>query len=77
MAVNRGGQAEQFLILFPIQSGCFLELVSRVKIEDQIMLVAKPFRALMDLVCLREVEWKGIDWLVAVFKVLHHEGVDH
>ncbi len=43
--------------------GSFLELVSRLQIDGQIMLVAKPFRALMDLICLRKVEWKGIEWL--------------
>ena len=31
---------------------------------EQTMLIAKPIRALMDLVCLRKKEWQGIDWLI-------------
>jgi len=41
----------------------FLELVERVQINRQTMLVAKPVRALMDLVCLMKMDWKGIDWI--------------
>lgn len=44
--------------------GCFLELVKREKIDDQTMLIAKPLRALFDLVCLRKLEWQGMGWLV-------------
>jgi len=33
------------------------------------MLVAEPFRALMDLVCLRKVEWQGLDWLVEGMRI--------
>lgn len=46
-----------------IQPGYFLELVVREQIQQQSMLVAKPFRALIDLVCLRKIEWQGLDWL--------------
>jgi len=28
------------------------------------MLIAKPLRALFDLVCLRKLEWQGMGWLV-------------
>jgi len=42
----------------------FLELVERVQVNRQSMLVAKPIRALMDLVCLRKIEWRGLDWLL-------------
>ena len=45
------------------QPGYFLELVVRQQLQQQTMLVAKPFRALMDLVCLRKVEWQGMSWL--------------
>jgi predicted transcriptional regulator of viral defense system len=45
------------------KKGYFLELVERVQINKQTMLIAKPVRALMDLVCLRKMEWKGVDWL--------------
>jgi len=44
-------------------TGYFLELVDREQINEQTMLVARPVRALMDLVCLRKVEWKGMAWL--------------
>lgn len=46
-----------------IQPGYFLELVVREQIQQQSMFVAKPFRALIDLVCLRKIEWQGLDWL--------------
>lgn len=44
------------------QPGFFLELVSRVTMNQQIALVATPIRALMDLVCLRKLEWQGMVW---------------
>lgn len=45
------------------QSGCFLELVSREQLQQQTMLIAKPVRALLDLVCLQKVTWQGLGWL--------------
>jgi len=42
--------------------GHFLELVGRVTTEHQAMLVANPIRALMDLICLRKLEWQGLEW---------------
>ncbi len=44
-------------------AGYFLELVDREQINKQTALVARPVRALMDLVCLRKIEWKGMGWL--------------
>ena len=44
-------------------AGYFLELVDREQINQQTMLVARPIRALMDLVCLRKAEWNGMEWL--------------
>ena len=52
-----------------IQPGYFLELVARLQITGQTMLVAEPFRALMDLVCLRKVEWQGLDWLIEGMRI--------
>lgn len=46
-----------------IRLGVFLEMVGRYQIDGQTMLVADPFRALLDLVCLRKVSWQGITWL--------------
>jgi hypothetical protein len=50
-------------------TGHFLELVSRQQHENQTMLVAKPVRALMDLVCLRKKEWQGLDWLTEGLRI--------
>ncbi|MFT5608664.1 MAG: putative transcriptional regulator of viral defense system [Gammaproteobacteria bacterium] len=40
----------------------FLELVERVQLNDQTILMAKPIRALMDLVYERKLDWQGLDW---------------
>ncbi len=45
------------------QPGYFLELVDREHSNEQSMLVARPLRALLDLVCLKKTEWQGMDWL--------------
>ncbi len=50
-------------------AGGFLELVRRVHIMQQTMLVAEPFRALMDLVCLRKIEWQGMGWLLEGLRI--------
>ena len=47
----------------------FLELVQRVQIIQQTMLVAEPLRALMDLVCLRKTEWQGLRWLTQGLRI--------
>lgn len=52
-----------------LQTGSFLVQVERLQLQNQTMLVARPFRALMDLVCLRKVEWQGIDWLVEGLRI--------
>lgn len=49
--------------------GYFLELVNRHHIDKQTMLVAKPCRALMDLVCLRKIVWQGMDWLLKGLRI--------
>lgn len=46
-----------------INNGYFLELVECKRVTEQAMLVAEPFRALMDLVCLRKADWQGMAWL--------------
>lgn len=46
-----------------VQKGFFLELVNRHQIDGQTMLVAKPCRALIDLVCLRKIAWQNIGWI--------------
>jgi hypothetical protein len=52
-----------------IETGYFLELVLRQQVDEQTMLIAKPIRALMDLVCLRKKEWQGMDWLVEGMRI--------
>lgn len=52
-----------------ITPGYFLELVSRQQHQQQCWFIAKPFRALMDLVCLRKVEWQGIEWLTEGLRI--------
>ena len=52
-----------------IQEGCFFELVERKVIAEQPMLVAEPIRALMDLVCLRKIEWQGLSLLTEGLRI--------
>ncbi len=52
-----------------IEKGYFLELVTREKVGEQTMLMAQPARALMDLVCLRKIEWQGMDWLLEGMRI--------
>lgn len=52
-----------------IQTGYFLERVARVQITKQSLLVAEPLRALMDMVCLRKVEWQGLEWLTTGLRI--------
>jgi predicted transcriptional regulator of viral defense system len=46
-----------------------LELVQRIQITQQTMLVADPLRALMDLVCLRKTQWQGLGWLIEGMRI--------
>ena len=46
-----------------IRRGSFLELVRRVEVSGQSFLVAQPLRALLDLVCLKKIEWQGFAWI--------------
>jgi hypothetical protein len=47
----------------PIQKGHFLELIEHIRLDSQGALMAMPVRALMDLVCLRKIEWRGLTWI--------------
>jgi len=47
----------------------FLELVERRQFASQTTLVAQPFRALMDLIALRKIEWTGLEWLVESLRI--------
>ena len=46
-----------------IQKGYFLELVEHIQLSGQGALMATPTRALMDLICLRKMDWQGLTWL--------------
>ena len=46
-----------------VQKGHFLELVEHTRLNNQGTLIARPFRALMDLICIKKIEWQGMDWL--------------
>ena len=52
-----------------IQTGYFLELVERVELGEQAALMARPIRALLDLVCLKKMEWQGLAWLVQGMRI--------
>lgn len=47
-----------------LNPGHFLELVERCELDGQVALLAKPIRALFDLVCLRKQAWQGIACLI-------------
>jgi len=52
-----------------IETGYFLELVERVQLGEQAVLIAQPVRALLDLVCLKKIEWQGLAWLVRGMRI--------
>ena len=54
----------------------FLEGVERRSIGNQAMLVAKPVRALMDLVAFRKVAWQGMHWIVSGLRIDAEHFVD-
>ncbi len=54
---------------FAVHRGYFLEMVGRHRIDEQTMLVAEPCRALMDLICLRKIEWKGLELLLQGLRI--------
>ena len=53
--------------------GRHLELVERVVISKQTMLIAKPIRALLDLVCFRKEPWQGVGWLTEGMRIDEEE----
>ena len=52
-----------------ITKGSFLTLVNRYHTDEQTALVAEPARALLDLVCLRKIEWKSMSWLIEGLRI--------
>ena len=47
----------------------FMTSVDRVPLNGSIAFVARPLRALMDLVALRKVEWSGLEWLTIGMRI--------
>ena len=52
-----------------IQKGYFLELVDHLEMESQTMLIAKPLRALADLIAFRKVTWQGLGWIAEGLRI--------
>lgn len=52
-----------------VDLGYFLVGVERLVLGGQVALVARPARALMDLVCLRKQEWQGLAWLIEGLRI--------
>lgn len=53
--------------------GYFYQSVARHKLQNQVALIAKPERALMDLIHLRKSPWQGLDYLIDGFRIDEHE----
>jgi hypothetical protein len=52
-----------------LNRSCFLESVERQEFGSQVALVAKPLRALMDLVAFRKLEWQGMEFLTEGLRI--------
>jgi hypothetical protein len=50
----------------------FLELIERRQVGTQTALIARPLRALMDLVTFRKVQWQGLTWLTDGMRIDEH-----
>jgi hypothetical protein len=50
----------------------FLELIERQQFGAQTAWVARPLRALMDLVTLRKIQWQGLTWLTEGMRIDEH-----
>lgn len=73
VSMTHGGKSMQFThavfgqIVFrrmTVKPGSFLQAVARHELHHQVALIAQPLRALLDLVYLRKLSWKGLDYLL-------------
>jgi len=55
-----------------VNAGYFLQGVARHELEQQVALVADPMRALLDLVYLRKLQWRGLDFLIEGLRIDEH-----
>jgi len=52
-----------------VNAGYFLQSVDRYELQQQVALIAKPLRALLDLVYLRKLPWQGLDFLLSGLRI--------
>jgi len=52
-----------------VRQGYFLQAVARQELQHQVALIAEPLRALLDLVYLRKLPWKGLDYLLSGLRI--------
>jgi len=52
-----------------VNSGYFLQAVSRYELQHQAALIADPIRALLDLVYLRKLPWQGLDFVLEGLRI--------
>ena len=52
-----------------VNSGYFLQAVSRYELQHQAALIADPMRALLDLVYLRKLPWQGLDFVLEGLRI--------
>jgi hypothetical protein len=54
------------LALYPAH---FLELIERQPLGSQVALLAHPLRAIVDLITLRKLDWRGLPWLTQGLRI--------
>jgi len=52
-----------------VASGYWLQGVARHELQRQVALIAEPIRALLDLVYLRKLPWRGMDYLLEGLRI--------
>jgi len=52
-----------------VNPGYFLQAVERQELQQQVALVANPVRALLDLVYLRKLPWRGLDFVLEGLRI--------
>jgi len=52
-----------------VKPGYFLQAVARHELQHQVALIAQPTRALLDLVYLRKLPWRGLGYLLEGLRI--------
>ena len=77
-SVKRGGRSRTLELpefgrfsFTPIATHALYHLtaVERLQLQGQTALIARPARALLDLVCSRRLTWQGMDWFVESLRI--------